>query len=120
MTRWALSLYADGATEPFHATYHDDAVGSHEPDLAGLPLTIAVAQVVAMADDRVGRIEWTRQVVTAQEPACRWAHGPVADLDDRGLCAVCAADEEPADGAPPGQDPGAVTDPHVPTEEGRP
>lgn len=28
-----------------------------------------------------------------QEPACRWAHGPVADLDPRGLCPVCAEDE---------------------------
>lgn len=25
-----------------------------------------------------------------QEPACRWAHGEVADLDDHGRCAVCA------------------------------
>lgn len=28
-----------------------------------------------------------------QEDACRWAHGPVDVLDDRGLCPVCAADE---------------------------
>jgi hypothetical protein len=29
-----------------------------------------------------------------QEAACRWAHGPVdaADLDERGLCPVCADD----------------------------
>lgn len=27
-----------------------------------------------------------------QEPACRWAHGEVVELDGRGLCDVCAAD----------------------------
>jgi hypothetical protein len=29
-----------------------------------------------------------------QEAACKWAHGPVAELDDRGLCRICAEDEE--------------------------
>lgn len=29
-----------------------------------------------------------------QEPACRWAHGVVTALDSRGLCAVCAEDDE--------------------------
>jgi hypothetical protein len=30
----------------------------------------------------------------SQEPACRWAHGESSDLDARGLCPVCAADDD--------------------------
>lgn len=29
-----------------------------------------------------------------QEPACRWAHGPVVSLDHRGLCPVCAEGDQ--------------------------
>jgi hypothetical protein len=32
-----------------------------------------------------------------QEAACQWAHGDVTDLDHRGLCPICAADEDEDD-----------------------
>lgn len=34
------------------------------------------------------------ELSVTQEPACRWAHGPVAALDPRGLCRICADDED--------------------------
>ena len=36
--------------------------------------------------------------IAPQADTCQWAHGPVAELDSRGLCPVCAADED-EDGA---------------------
>ena len=32
-----------------------------------------------------------------QESACLWAHGPSGELDERGLCPICAQEEEDLD-----------------------
>lgn len=53
--------------------------------------------------DQVPAVELAEQLAAGvsretsqQEASCRWAHGPSELLDGRGLCPVCAADEEEA------------------------
>jgi hypothetical protein len=55
-------------------------------------------QAIEAAAEAVARVKEARKKPATtekveQEASCRWAHGPVDELDDRGLCRICAEDE---------------------------
>jgi hypothetical protein len=84
---------------PTRRTVHADNGGLCGECLTGIADTVKMLPIRpdVEPDDRTAYVERYRPPVpprVEQQPACRWAHGPVRSVDHGGLCRLCAEDEE--------------------------